>query len=129
MIFLAQPRWFYGVMVSTLDFESSDPSSNLGRTWVLVPCTFFPMFRCNIRRLQACSLLSSNNKFKWEQVPSKFAHIILLPNELQAWISFEAITTKRFIWFLTKNLTLSLPALRWVITTYLRTAITWKRIK
>ena len=23
----------YGVMVSTLDFESSDPSSNLGRTW------------------------------------------------------------------------------------------------
>ena len=25
--------WFYGVMVSTLDFESSDPSSNLGRTF------------------------------------------------------------------------------------------------
>ena len=24
--------WFYGVMVSTLDSESSDPSSNLGRT-------------------------------------------------------------------------------------------------
>ena len=24
---------FYGVMVSTLDFESSDPSSNLGRTY------------------------------------------------------------------------------------------------
>lgn len=24
--------WFYGVMVSTLDFESSNPSSNLGRT-------------------------------------------------------------------------------------------------
>ena len=24
---------FYGVMVSTLDFESSDPSSNLGRTF------------------------------------------------------------------------------------------------
>src|SRR4029434_1094216 len=24
---------FYGVMVSTLDSESSDPSSNLGRTW------------------------------------------------------------------------------------------------
>ena len=23
---------FYGVMLSTLDFESSDPSSNLGRT-------------------------------------------------------------------------------------------------
>ena len=27
---------FYGVMVSTLDFESSDPSSNLGRT-----CKFY----------------------------------------------------------------------------------------
>ena len=26
----------YGVMVSTLDFESSDPSSNLGRTFVFV---------------------------------------------------------------------------------------------
>ena len=24
---------FYDVMVSTLDFESSDPSPNLGRTW------------------------------------------------------------------------------------------------
>ena len=32
-IFVAPPQWFYGVMVSTLDFESSDPSSNLGRTW------------------------------------------------------------------------------------------------
>ena len=30
---------FYGVMVSTLDFESSDPSSNLGRT-----STFFVNF-------------------------------------------------------------------------------------
>ena len=28
--------WFYGVMVSTQDFESCDPSSNLGRTY-----TFF----------------------------------------------------------------------------------------
>ena len=28
--------WFYGVMVSTLDFESSDPSSNLGRTCLSV---------------------------------------------------------------------------------------------
>jgi hypothetical protein len=26
---------FYGVMVSTLDSESSDPSSNLGRTFLL----------------------------------------------------------------------------------------------
>ena len=26
----------YGVMVSTLDFESKDPSSNLGRTWVFI---------------------------------------------------------------------------------------------
>ena len=25
--------WFYGVMVSTQDSESCDPSSNLGRTW------------------------------------------------------------------------------------------------
>ena len=26
---------FYGVMVSTMDFESSDPSANLGRTFSL----------------------------------------------------------------------------------------------
>ena len=26
-------RWSHGVMVSTLDFESSDPSSNLGGTF------------------------------------------------------------------------------------------------
>ena len=32
-IFVALDNWFYGVMVSTLDFESSDPSSNLGRTF------------------------------------------------------------------------------------------------
>ena len=32
-IFVAPPHWFYGVMVSTLDFESSDPNLNLGRTW------------------------------------------------------------------------------------------------
>ena len=28
--------WSYGVMVSTLDSESSDPSSNLGKTWGIV---------------------------------------------------------------------------------------------
>ena len=27
--------WFYGVMVSTQDFESCDPSSNLGRTYII----------------------------------------------------------------------------------------------
>ena len=26
-------NWFCGVMASTLDFESKDPSSNLGRTF------------------------------------------------------------------------------------------------
>lgn len=36
-----EPRlveWFYGVMVSTLDFESNNPSSSLGRTFIF----FFP---------------------------------------------------------------------------------------
>ena len=31
-VFVDLHQWFYGVMVSTLDLESSDPSSNLGRT-------------------------------------------------------------------------------------------------
>ena len=30
----------YGVMVSTLDFESSDPGSNPGRSWIWEPLTF-----------------------------------------------------------------------------------------
>ena len=30
----------YGVMVSTLDFESSDPSSNLGRTFMAICITY-----------------------------------------------------------------------------------------
>ena len=28
-------NWFHGVMVSTQDSESCDPSSNLGETWKL----------------------------------------------------------------------------------------------
>ena len=38
--------WFYGVAVSTLDFESSDPSSNLGRTCL----SFFFSFVYRIER-------------------------------------------------------------------------------
>jgi hypothetical protein len=33
-------EWSYGVMVSTLDFESSDPGSNPGRTSFLRVCIF-----------------------------------------------------------------------------------------
>ena len=32
MFIIVSPVWSHGVMVSTLDFESSDPSSNLGGT-------------------------------------------------------------------------------------------------
>ncbi len=53
-------NWSYGVMVSTLDFESSDPGSSPGRTcvllclWVfcvcvggvLVSCVVFVLWRC-----------------------------------------------------------------------------------
>ena len=37
--------WFYGIMVCTLDFESKDPSSNLGRTRRITHCPFFPIVR------------------------------------------------------------------------------------
>ena len=33
--------WSHGVMVSTLDFESSDPSSNLGGTYVFIVNLFY----------------------------------------------------------------------------------------
>ena len=43
----------YGVMVSTLDSESSDPSSSLGRTYqsfliVLFTAFMFLLFQCNV---------------------------------------------------------------------------------
>ena len=41
---------FYGVMVSTLDFESSDPSSNLGRTLFIAalnPLEFYVFKKLN----------------------------------------------------------------------------------
>ena len=38
-------RRFYGVMVSTLDFESSDPSSNLGRTLFIYLFMYFFVLR------------------------------------------------------------------------------------
>ena len=34
MIINNETNWFHGVMASTLDFESSDPSSSLGGTYV-----------------------------------------------------------------------------------------------
>ena len=37
---------FYGVMVSTLDFESSDPGSNPGRTSILTAAGRRPFRRC-----------------------------------------------------------------------------------
>ncbi len=36
-------NWSYGVMVSTLDSESSDPSSNLGKTSSLMKIEFIPI--------------------------------------------------------------------------------------
>ena len=40
-IFVDPPHWFYGVMVITLDFESSDPGSSPGRTFL---CNLFLKF-------------------------------------------------------------------------------------
>ena len=40
-------QWFYGVMVSTQDSESCDPSSNLGRT-----CELFFLFVNHLSYLQ-----------------------------------------------------------------------------
>ncbi len=35
-------NWSYGVMVSSLDSESNDPSSNLGKTSSLMKIEFIP---------------------------------------------------------------------------------------
>ncbi len=48
-------NWSYGVMVSTLDSESSDPSSNLGKTSSLVKIEFIPIVfidECQSGRIQ-----------------------------------------------------------------------------
>ncbi len=36
-------NWSYDVMVRTLDFESSDPSSNLGKTSSFMKIQFIPI--------------------------------------------------------------------------------------
>ena len=40
---------FHGVMVSTLDFESSDPSSNLGGTFLIEGSCRHVNVRCNLK--------------------------------------------------------------------------------
>ena len=42
--------WSYGVMVSTSDFESGNPSSNLGRTYAFFQIMFF----CYLSHLYDC---------------------------------------------------------------------------
>ena len=51
---------FYGVMVSTLDFESSDPSSNLGRTYSFDVCRIPRMY--DVRsHVKTCGLNRDSN--------------------------------------------------------------------
>ena len=42
---ISASSWSYGVMVSTLDFESNDPSSSLGKTWIVFFGPYFFRFR------------------------------------------------------------------------------------
>ncbi len=47
-------NWSYGVMVSTLDFESSDPGSSPGRTCVLLCFVVFCV--CVVGVLVSCAV-------------------------------------------------------------------------
>ena len=51
-------RRFYGVMVSTLDFESNDPSSSLGRSSIFFFLSFKPI------RKDAVQLKNRNDKYQ-----------------------------------------------------------------
>ena len=42
--------WFYGVMVSTQDSESCDPSSNLGRTYTFWFCSINFLYTFRMKR-------------------------------------------------------------------------------
>ena len=55
---------FYGVMVSTLDFESSDPSSNLGRTFMQRSVLAYTI-HFNILRLPCRMPLWRNGLARW----------------------------------------------------------------
>ena len=43
-MWVVRRSWSHGVMVSTLDFESSDPSSNLGETFFFSSALIFFLF-------------------------------------------------------------------------------------
>jgi hypothetical protein len=50
--------WSYGVMVSTLDSESSDPGSNPGMTYIILFITFVRIY-CTVELLffYVCTVL------------------------------------------------------------------------
>ena len=78
---------FYGVMVSTLDFESSDPSSNLGRTYSFFCCLFKNKTNCTFVfvlfvfcivipvRLYIDHLPIIQNKTKFDFHPTTMRHV------------------------------------------------------
>ena len=51
-------QWSHGVMVSTLDFESSDPSSSLGGTSQFFSVNYFFYFPSETLRLYSLQLRS-----------------------------------------------------------------------
>ncbi|GIY61404.1 hypothetical protein CDAR_541771 [Caerostris darwini] len=96
---------FHGVMVSTLDFESSDPSSNLGGTLFFVrragvePATYGSLFsttyspplcQLSYRRMFTVSIPSSRSRTSdlWISV---FNHLqsTALPTELSTGVQSE----------------------------------------
>ena len=63
---LVEALRFYGVMVSILDFESSDPSSNLGRTAIALDlCCYYCVLVCNEFNLYTCWLPKLDPDVNW----------------------------------------------------------------
>ena len=87
--------WFYGVMVSTLDSESSDPNSNLGRTLYKLFLFYFRVFldmhskSCyKIMIFKLCIILSfdilmSHDPFKFANGAVILGYIMQTTNKLK----------------------------------------------
>jgi hypothetical protein len=61
-------QWFHGVMVSTLDSESSDPSSNLGGTLLFIRDTMADTRNIslgNTLKLHCAFALKKSHNYRW----------------------------------------------------------------
>ena len=83
-------KWFYGVTVSTLDFESIDPSSNLGRTSFFQFCSQKSNFNNNkIKNIVINKQMMQNPFINYKISSASFRHTSFKPTRCQSSIQLS----------------------------------------